>query len=554
MSGAAAFQAAVALHRSGRLREAERAYADILRKSEDHSAAAHGLGLICLQTGRPELAAQVLGRALKIDPSNAVAHHDYGLALQALALHGEALQSFERCLALAPDSAGAHFNRGCALLSLGRDEEAVAAFDAAIALNPQDAQFRYVRANALLRSGRAREALAGFDSAIALRPDYFEAIHNRANALRELDRLEEALAGYERAVELRPNVALAAYNRAFALQDLGRLDEAMAGYKRAVALAPGFAEARKARGGLKLLLGRFEEGFADFEARLADSDRALDPALRALPYWDGRDLAGKTVVVHGDGAFGDLIQFSRYLPLLAGRGARVVLLAPSRFHRVLSEADMKAGLAVEIGAAGGADLRCELLSLPFLFRTTPDSIPPPANVVRRDRERISRWRTKIGEKGLKIGICWQGDPARNIDRGRSVPLGQFAPLAQVAGARLISLQKKHGLDQLGGLPSGMNVETLGEDFDEGDGAFLDTAAVMQSLDLVVTSDTAVAHLSATLGRPTWIALRRAPEWRWLLEREDSPWYPSARLFRQSENGNWGRVFADIARAAREFRR
>jgi tetratricopeptide (TPR) repeat protein len=551
--GDTAFGAAAALHRSGRLREAETAYAEILRGSRNHFGATHGLGMVYLQTGRPELAAQSFGLALRIDPNNAAAHHDYGLALQALALHDEAVESFERCILLAPEGAGAYFNRGGSLAALGRLEEAAASFDRAACLNPHDAQFQLARANLLLKLGRAEEAVAGYDAAIALHPGYFEAIHNRANALRELNRLTEALAGYDRAVALRPNVALAAYNRAFALQDLGRFDEAMAGYKRAVALAPSFSEARKARGSLKLLLGRYEEGFVDFEARLDDSDRALDPVLRALRYWDGRDPAGKTLMVYGDGAFGDLIQFSRYLPLLAARGARPVLLAPPPFCGVLSGEALKARVISGPGSDTGADFRCELLSLPFLFRTTPDTVPPVVNVVRRDPDRIARWRAHIGSRGPKIGICWQGNPERNIDRGRSVPLAQFAPLSQVAGARLISLQKKHGLDQLGNLPQGMTVETLGDEFDEGGGgAFLDTAAVLESLDLVVTSDTAVAHLSATLGRPTWIALRRVPEWRWLLAREDSPWYPTVRLFRQSEEGDWACVFQAMARALADF--
>ncbi|HWA01899.1 MAG TPA: tetratricopeptide repeat protein [Rhizomicrobium sp.] len=553
-AGESAFGAAAALHRSGRLREAEAAYMDVLRQSGDHFGAAHGLGMIFLQTGRPELAARSLGLALRIEADNAAAHHDYGLALQALAQHAQALECFERSLAIAPDNAGAHFNRGRALAALGRAGEALAAVDAAIARAPADAMFLYERANILLRLGRAAEAVEGYGAAIALRPDYFEAFLNRANALRELDRLADALCDYERAASLRPNEPLAAYNRALALQDAGRFDEAMAGYRRAVALAPAFGEARKARGTLKLLLGRYREGFEDFEARLTSSDAALDPALRRLRYWDGRDPAGKTIAVYGDGAFGDLIQFSRYLPLLAARGAKVLLMVPRRFHRVLSPEALCASLAGDAGDPAGADFRCELMSLPHVFGTAPGGIPPAVDVIRRDGARTARWRAHLGPDGFKVGICWQGNPARNIDRGRSIPLAQFAPLARIDGVRLISLQKAHGLEQLGALPGGMKVETLGDAFDAGDDAFVDTAAVVDCLDLVVTSDTALAHLCATMGRPAWVALRRVPEWRWGVDRADSPWYPSVRLFRQREEGGWPDVFADIARAIGDLRR
>ncbi len=514
--GAAEFERAQELHRQGKLQEAEPLYLAALGARPEYFEAAYALGILYLQRGQPDLASDKLALALKIEPQSAAAHRDYGVALQALGLNGEA----------------------------------IASFDVAIGLSSNDPFAHYLRANSLLRAGRGEEAVAGFSAAIALRPGYFEAIHNRANALRELDRLEVALADYRTAAALKPNEPVALYNLAFALQDTGHFDEAFANYNRAIGLKKNFYEARKARGSLKLLLGRMPEGFADFDWRLEASDQTINPELRRIRYWSGESVEGKSIVVYGDGAFGDLVQFARYLPLLAERGAEVTLLVPLQFHRVLSSADLKARLAAELDPAHPPDLRCEVMSLPNLFKTDLTTIPPGIDLSSKDEDRIETGRGALPRNRMNVGICWQGNPARNIDRGRSIPLREFEALAHIPGVRLVSLQRKHGIEQLGSLPSGMEVLQFDESFDSGEEAFVDTAALLKSLDLVVTSDTAMAHVAAACGCPTWIALRFVPEWRWLTARSDSPWYPNVRLFRQKELGAWAPVFAEIAAALR----
>jgi tetratricopeptide (TPR) repeat protein len=509
----AGFEQAIALHRRGQLPDAERLYEEVLAAHPRHAGAAHALGLLHLQSGRPERAAERLALAVRLEPDNADLLRDHGMALLALGLH----------------------------------DEAIASLDAALALTPDDATAQYLRANALLRAGRPEEAVAGYGAAIARKPDYFEAIHNRANALREQGRLEEGLADYERAASLAPNHPLALHNLAFALQDAGRFDEALARYNRAIGLKPDFHEARKARASLHLLLGRWEKGLPEFEHRLPAGEAALDPRLRAIRAWSGESLAGRSVAVYGDGAFGDLLQFGRFLPRMAASGAKVTLLTPPAFRKLL--ADALPGIRVASDLDAPTDYRCEVMSLPFLLKATPETLPPPLALA-PDAARIATWPQHLDRDAFNVGICWQGNPTRNIDRGRSIPLAAFEPLARLPGMKLVSLQKKHGLDQLEHLPPGMAVHTLGPDFDEGPDAFVDTAAVLASLDLVVTSDTALAHLAGTLGRPTWIALRRVPEWRWGVERDDSPWYPSVRLFRQRNEGEWAPVFAEIASALR----
>jgi hypothetical protein len=296
-----------------------------------------------------------------------------------------------------------------------------------------------------------------------------------------------------------------------------------------------------------LLQGRWDKGLPEFEHRLFASDSSLNARLRAVRYWTGESLENRSIAVYGDGAFGDMMQFGRYIPLLTDRGACVTVLLPSQFHKIFAGAFPGARIATDFDGGDAAGFRCEVMSLPFLFKATCEKVPPPLKLA-RDEERVALWSARMSEGKFKIGICWQGNPERNIDKGRSIPLAAFETLARVPGVSLVSLQKRHGLDQLTELPPGMAVETVGPGMDEGPDAFVDTAAIMASLDLVVTSDTAVAHLAATLGRPTWIALRDVPEWRWLLERQDSPWYRTVRLFRQKRPDQWGAVFDAIAAA------
>lgn len=510
-------QNARALHRRGALADAERAYQSVLLSDPHNAAALHGLGVLALQRGEPEKAESLLARAVAFDPANAAAWHDRALALRGLERPKRSLECLDRAIALDATFAPAHFTRGTVLLRTGRNEAAVESFTCAIDRDPK----------------------------------LFAAYNERANALRALNRLEEAVSDYTEAAALQPNHPAILCNLGFALQDVGRFDEAAAAYNRAVIAHPNYHLAYQIRGTLALLQGRWREGFADFESRLKSSPLP-DPGLAKIPYWRGENLAGKSIAIYSDGAFGDLVQFCRYLPMLVERGARTTLLAPKRFHRIMGSDAIGVRSMSSFAEAGAVDFRCELMSLPFLFRTDLSSIPPPADHIHRDAKKCANWQARLPAGTFNIGICWQGNPARHIDRGRSIPLCEFAPIARVSGVRLVSLQKHHGLDQLHSLPPEMQVEDLGPEFDEGPDAFMDTAVVMRSLDLVVTADTAIAHLAATLGRPTWVALRSVPEWRWLLHRTDSPWYPSVRLFRQARPNDWAPVFQDIASAVREI--
>jgi hypothetical protein len=387
--------------------------------------------------------------------------------------------------------------------------------------------------------------LASFDRAIALNPNYAEAHNNRGHQLRALGRLDEALASYDRAVAQKPEYAGALNNRGIVLGSLGRFDEALASYDRAIALDPDYADAHMNRALTKLLLGRFAEGWTDYEWRWRQAEfPSKRPEIRA-PHWQGEDLTDRRLVVYVEQGIGDAIQFARYLPLVAAHG-RVTFLVARKIARVLRSVTANVEVAHQAPADQTYDFQSPLLSLPLRFATDLRSIPAATPYLHAEPALVDAWRERLGVRGFKIGIAWHASPGAGSAGERSIPLAAFAPLARLPGVRLIGLQKHIGLDQLATLPADVQIELPGEGFDDGADAFIDTAAVMACLDLVVAADTVIVHLAGALARPTWVALPYVPDWRWMLNRMDCPWYPTVRLFRQERAGDWAGVFADIA--------
>jgi Tfp pilus assembly protein PilF len=508
-----AFKEGVRLHQAGRLDEAERIYRRVLEAQPDHFDSVHLLGVIDLQRG----------------------------------YHAEAIRKIDAALALNPALVEAYNNRGNTLLRMRRFDEALASYDKATALRPDYAEAFNNRGAAAQELNRLDEALASFDKAIALNPGYANAHNNRGNVLMELRRLDEAVASYDQAIGLKPDYAGAFYNRGTALRELKQLDEALLSYDQAIALKPDYADAFNSRGMLKLLLGRYRDGWADYEWRGKAKGKHTPPAIDA-PEWQGEDLSGRRIATYSEMHFGDVIQFVRYLPLLSRRGADVTLLVPAKLIRLLQPFAPQVALVDSIDPRSSFDFKCALMSLPFRFGTEPSSLPRETRYLVAERPLALQWKDRIGEAWFKIGIAWQGTPQWTVDR-RRFALTDIAPLSLLPHVRLVSLQKNHGLDQLENLPAGTKVETLG-DFDDGPDAFIDTAAVMDCLDLIITSDTSIAHLAGALGRPTWVALKHVPDWRWLLDRDDSPWYPTMRLFRQATDGDWTSVFAKMEQELR----
>jgi tetratricopeptide (TPR) repeat protein len=484
-------------------------------------------------------------RLLAAAPKSFAARHMLGVLRAQQGALPEALELLEAALVQKPDAHDARFNYGNALRKAGRVEEALAAFDQALEQKPDYAAARAARAellnlrgNALRDAGNFAAALACFERALADAPNYPDALNNRAVALWSMNRFEEAVAGFDAALAVRPDYAQAHYNRGNALRDLQRLDDAMASYDRGIALDPDFAQAHSNKGFCLLLKGDFAQGLPLYEWRKRMA-APVESRNFDRPLWTGhQDIQGKTIFVHVGQGLGDTIQFFRFVAPLLERGAKVILSVQDGLLRLLQSASPPVTLVGSTVVPESFDYHVPLMSLPLALGITIDSIPSAQSYLRAEPARVARWRDRIGDRAFRIGIAWQG--ARIGIAGRAIPLACFEDLSRLENVRLISLQKGPGTEQLAALPG---VETLGEDFDAGPEAFLDSAAVMDCLDLVITLDSALAHLAGALGRPVWVALKQVPDWRWFLDRSDSPWYPSMRLFRQKTEGDWSSVFA-----------
>jgi Flp pilus assembly protein TadD len=506
--------------------------------------ALYASGVALWRDGRRKEAIALLDAALRENPNFPEALCMGGYILGESGKREAALQFYQRAISAKLDQPIAWSNAGKLLFELGRYVEALDGFDAALALRPGDPDLWNSRAGALRQLGRLDESAAAAREALRLRPDFAEAALNLGNAHLKRDRVAEALDAYRFANSIKPDYSVGLCGQALALRALGRFAEARKAFEEAERL--GNVEAVSGRGCLDLTLGDFERGWEGYEARWI-SGKSLDEALGLrFPKWRGPGRSGERVLVLNDHGLGDTIQFARYLPMMIRAGSIPTFLGPAKLHRLLST-QSGVRLVEKTPESEPFDAQIAISSLPRAFATRLDSVPADVPYLRAEPELAKKWAGLIGPAGVKIGIVWQGNANPEADMARSMPLAAFAPLAAAPDVRLVSLQKGFGVEQLAALPPGMRVETLGEDFDAGPDAFIDAAAAIMHLDLVVTCDTSIAHLAGALGRPVWVALKEDAEWRWLRDRDDSPWYPTMRLFRQKRRGDWGSVFVEMAR-------
>jgi tetratricopeptide (TPR) repeat protein len=513
-----------------------------------------------------------------MDPSQAVYFGNLAEAHRGLGQIDQAIEGYAQAARLAPYVAELHNNLGALLEQSGRLEEAQASLLRALECDPGYPDAHYNLGNLFQVRRQWDRAIDCYRQALSLRGDYVEAQCNLGNALRERGELDEALRWLESAVRLSPDSVPAISNLGVVLQELGRLDEALRYCRRAVELAPGRGvlhvnlgtvykdlgdpaaaiaccqralaidshdpQALFSRGTARLALGDFG-GWADCEQRVRCEQ--FDTRHFSQPQWDGSPLGQRTLLVHSEQGLGDTLQFVRYVRLAAERGGRVVL-APQGALVPLLRASGVPNVLAQDEPLPPFEVHAPLLSLPLIFGTELASIPADVPYLAADERRVEQWRAILdAHPGLKVGIVWQGRRSYRRDRLRSVPLSEFAPLADVPGVQLFSLQKGPGSEQLTeSLAARLHIVDLAGSLDNEGSAFMDTAAVMKCLDLVITTDTAAAHLAGALAVPVWVALGFSPEWRWMLDREDSPWYPTMRLFRQAKLGQWGDVFARMA--------
>ena len=536
-----------ALHDLGRLEDACACYDKAIALQPDDAQTYCDRSLSLQGLRRFEDALGDLDTSLSLQPANALAFNNRGALLRDLGRLEEAVASYDEAISLDAAFAVAHSNRGVALRELRRYDEALTSYESAIAISPDHADAWFNRCNALKDLNRLDEALASIDEALALDPRSAQAHCNRGDVLQAMSRFAEALDSYDQAISLHRTYAQAHSNRGEALRSLGRLDEAMESYDRAISIRHEYAEPLWNKSLVTLLRGDLREGWRLYEWRKKTQAPYGDRSF-PQPYWSGQEsLQGKSILVHWEQALGDTIQFCRYVAALDKLGARV-LFAPQKPLRGLMGSLAGACELVNVDDAGlRFDSHLPLLSAPYALGTDLTNIPGQDPYLTAQADRIERWRNRIGTEGLKVGICWQGSTGP-IDAGRSIPLTAFRGLSEIPGLRLISLHRGEGEAQLRYAGARMTVETLGPDYDAGPDAFVDAAAAIMCCDLVITSDTAIAHLAGALGAKTWVALKHLPDWRWLLTREDSPWYPNMRLFRQTSPGDWNDVFMRIRQA------
>jgi Flp pilus assembly protein TadD len=499
------FRQAVACHDAGQLTEAEMLLNRVIAVTPGHSDSLHLLGVIAHHRGHQDAAADLIGRAIKFRSSIPFYHANLGVVLRTQGRLEDAVKCFRKAIKLKPDFVEMLYELGVALCTLGQNDDAAK-------------QFRKV---------------------LLQRPDHPGAYENLAIATRNLGRMEEASIAFDRAARLAPSRADLVYYSGAVRMSLGDRADAETLYRRAIALQPDYPEARHSLATALLLTGRLAEGWPELEWRWRL--RGKRPRGFVQPRWMGEDLTSRTLLLHAEQGIGDTIQFCRYACLF-GPEAGVVLEVPQPLVRLLDSLPGTYQVVAEGETLPPFDLHCPLLSLPETFGTTIETIPAGIPYLQSPAGAAASWRSRLASLPRPwVGLVWSGNPDYYHDAARSLPFDDLAPLLHIPGVTFISLQKGKASAQLRGVAGQMVHDWTDELAD-----FADTAALVDALDLVISVDTAVAHLAGALGRPVWLLNRFDPDWRWLLDRDDSPWYPSLRQFRQKRPDDWGNVLLDVA--------
>jgi tetratricopeptide (TPR) repeat protein len=571
---------AVAAHQGGRLVEAEALYRLVLEKEPGNADALNLMGVLAHQRGKHARAVELIGRAIGIKPGMGEFHVNLATVLGAMNRREEAVVAARRAVELNPGSVMGQFNCGRLLAGLGRFEEAAGCFRKAVELQSGFADGWNELGMALKDQGKFAEAEEAFERAVKLQPGSGPFRTNLGNALKDQNKLEEALREFAEAARLRPEVALVHHNLGVVMAGLGDLDGAIEKYRLALRIQPDHVTARGHLGQALLKKGKYEEGVAELEEavhlRPEDGDAHWNLGwnmllvgnyergwkefewrwkssiyagiARRFPelQWDGGDIKGKRIFIYWEGGLGDAIHFARYVPLLAERGARVILEVQPELVSLLKQLP---GLE-QILAAGETppafDVACPMMSLPLCFGTRVETIPAEIPYLFPDPARAKAWEAKVPkvEGKLRVGLVWAGNPKNKNDLTRTIGLAKFAPLAAAKNVRFYSLQVGASAAQANSPPAGMQVVNYSAELKD----FADTAGLIANLDLVISVDTSVAHVAGAMGKPVWDLIPFTPDWRWMLEREDNAWYPTMRLFRQKRGGDWDGVVARVAEA------
>jgi tetratricopeptide (TPR) repeat protein len=534
---------AVEKHRLGELENAESFYQLVLLKDPKNYDAYNLSSVIANQKNDLALALRLIEKAITIQPKQAYAYVNRGLVFEKLEDYATAIVSYEKAITLNPNFAEAYNNKGISLKKLERFEEAITSYKQAISINKNYAVAYSNLGNALREMTRYQEAVPYFKRAIELKPNYAEAYSNLGVTKCELACYEEALSNYEKAIELKPDYAQAHSNRGLVLQSLNRIEEALLSFDKAIYFEPDYIEAYFNKSLALLVMGDFHNGFKGYEWRWKSESIKKNAGERLFtqPLWLGNEsIANKTILLWSEQGLGDSIQFCRYAKLIKSLGARVLLEVPQNLIALL---DSLEGVDILIGQGASLpefDYQCPLMSLPLAFKTEPNSIPNLSPYLKSNAEKRELWGQRLGEKSKpRIGVVWSGSARHKNDLNRSMKLTQLLDYLP-SSFEYVSLQKEVREEDKTALIDSA-IKHYGDQLID----FTDTAALCDLMDLVICVDTSVAHLAGALAKKTWVLLPYSPDWRWLLDRDDSPWYESITLYRQGQDREYGSVLRRV---------
>jgi len=534
------------LHAAGSLEPARESLEKAVELDPDSADARNNLGCVLLAQGKPDAAIAHLVRALELRPDFLEAAHNLALAWLAAGDLAQAEYFSRLALQIEPASAEMHLHLGNILQQAGRHDEALASCAEATRLQPGFARGHNNLGTALRQLGRGQESIEAFARAVALDPRLAEAQLNLGAALHQANEFDRAATHYRAALEVDPRAADACLNLGLLCEQKGDPAGAIRHYRQAVAIRPESVEAHFNLALQLLLTGDFAAGWEEYEWRWRRRDLEGYAPHRERPRWDGSHAVQQTVLLYCEQGFGDSLQFFRYAPLVAEMVGKVIVECPPSLQRLFANTPGIGAIVARGEKLPDFDLCCPLLSLPRLFKTTPRSIPATVPYLHPDPEKTRRWRERLAADPavLKVGLFWASEAGSRIAHLKSLALDALAPIAAAPGVSYYSLQRGAAAGQSARPPHGMRIVDLGGELED----FSDTAALIANLDLVISIDTAVAHLAGAMAKPIWTLAHFPPDWRWLLEREDSPWYPTMRLFRQQRSDDWAPVIGRLAAA------
>lgn len=530
-----------------RIDEAVRCFGEAVRLKSDYIEAYNNLGNAMKKKGEMEKAKDYYRKATDINPDYLPVLNNLANLLKEEGKLDDSVIYYKKAISLDPGIAETYFNFGNALKDLGRLDDAVEQYGTAIALRPDFAEVYSNLGNILKKKDRYDEAVEKYSKALCLKPDFAEAFNNLSDTYRVLGRFNEAVELCKKAIELKPDFKYAYVNLGNIYLDQGDFSSSIEQYERAIEIIPDYADAHFNLGLVLLMKGELEKGWKEYGWRFKSSEIAGQIGYRDLgiPEWDGSPLEGRTILIKSEQGMGDQIQFARYIPLVKKMGGKIAFECHRELIPLFNEyegIDVLIEKPFDKETPDIPDVAVQLLNLPSIFNTTADTIIADVPYLKAESGKVNEWKSRLNSALLKVGIVWAGNSNHKNDRNRSCKIDDFTMLLSIPGVELLSLQKGNVREEDIQKLSDMKIRDLSNELND----FSDTASIIENLDLVITVDTSVAHLAGAMGKPVWTLLPYIPDWRWMLDGDDTPWYPTMKLYRQKKHGDWEDVFNRVA--------